>query len=305
MSVLVNEQTVALIQGITGKQGQIHSKRMLESGAKVAAGVAPGKGGQTVNGIPVYNTVAEAVQAHPEINATMILVPKQFVLSAAMDAVACGIALIVLITEFVPVKDALQIVTAAKEKGLQVIGPNTIGVISPGRSKVGVMPDYIYSRGHIAIISRSGTLTHETASNLTFRGYGQSTCVGVGGDPIIGATHAEVLELLADDDDTLMIVIIGEIGGVGEEMAAEKIKELKIKKPIAAFIAGASAPDGKKMGHAGAIVTGNMGTAKSKIEALSAAGVKVCPTLGKLVDYVAEVDRELGGKLKTVAPKVK
>lgn len=302
MSVLVNEDSRIVIQGITGKQGRYHAARLIEAGSVVCAGVSPGKGGELVEGIPVYNTVAEAKKAHPEINASLVLVPPKFVLSSGMESVEAGIPLLVIITEFTPTHDILKIVDAARENGVQVVGPNTIGVISPGKSKVGVMPSYIYKPGRIGVISRSGTLTHEMASNLSFRGFGQSTCIGIGGDQIIGMTHAEAMEHFANDPDTDMLVLIGEIGGSGEEMAAEYIKRTGFKKPVAAFIAGANAPAGTKMGHAGAIVSGNAGTAKSKIEALTSAGVFVGKTMGQIVEHVESVNEQLGGKLKTLEP---
>lgn len=304
MSILINEDTSMLIIGITGKQGRIHCKRTLESGAKLLAGVAPGKGGQEVEGVPVFETVAEARAKFPEIKAGMLLVPPKFVKDAAMNALHDGLELLVIITEFVPVLDALEIVNEAKALGARVIGPNTIGVISPGKSKLGIMPDYIYGKGHIGIISRSGTLTHETASNLTFKGFGLSTCVGIGGDSIIGSNHADILELFANDDDTDAIVMIGEIGGTSEEMAAAKIKELGLKKPVYAYIAGMYAPENKRMGHAGAIVSGGMGTVKSKVAALEDAGVTVCPTLGKIVEYIDEYNTRTGGRLKTLEPQI-
>lgn len=304
MSILINEDTSMLIIGITGKQGRIHCKRTLESGAKLLAGVAPGKGGQEVEGVPVFETVAEARAKFPEIKAGMLLVPPKFVKDAAMNALHDGLELLVIITEFVPVLDALEIVNEAKTLGARVIGPNTIGVISPGKSKLGIMPDYIYGKGHIGIISRSGTLTHETASNLTFKGFGLSTCVGIGGDSIIGSNHADILELFANDDDTDAIVMIGEIGGTSEEMAAAKIKELGLKKPVYAYIAGMYAPENKRMGHAGAIVSGGMGTVKSKVAALEDAGVTVCPTLGKIVEYIDEYNTRTGGRLKTLEPQI-
>lgn len=304
MSILINDNTSMLIIGITGKQGRIHCKRTLESGAKLLAGVAPGKGGQEVEGVPVFETVAEAREKFPEIKAGMLLVPPKFVKDAAMNALHDGLELLVIITEFVPVLDALEIVNEAKILGARVVGPNTIGVISPGKSKLGIMPDYIYGKGHIGIISRSGTLTHETASNLTFKGFGLSTCVGIGGDSIIGSNHADILELFANDDDTDAIVMIGEIGGTSEEMAAAKIKELGLKKPVYAYIAGMYAPENKRMGHAGAIVSGGMGTVKSKVAALEDAGVTVCPTLGKIVEYIDEYNTRTGGRLKTLEPQI-
>lgn len=304
MSILINQDTEMLIIGITGKQGRIHCKRTLESGTKLLAGVAPGKGGQEVDGVPVFNTVSEARHEFPGIESALLIVPKQFVHDAAIDALQNGIKLLVIVTEFVPVMDALHIVHEAGKLGARVVGPNTIGVISPGKSKVGIMPDYIYGKGHIGIISRSGTLTHETASNLTFKGFGLSTCVGIGGDSIIGMNHADVLELMAQDDETDAIVLIGEIGGTSEEMAAAKIKELGLKKPVYAYIAGMYAPENKKMGHAGAIVSGGMGTVKSKIESLESAGVTVCPTLGKIVEYIEDYNQRINGRLQTLEPQI-
>lgn len=304
MSILIDQDTSMLIIGITGKQGRIHCKHTLESGAKLLAGVAPGRGGQTVEGVPVFETVAEARATFPDIRAAMLLVPKQFVLEAALKALREGIGLLVIITEFVPVMDALMIVHEAKQLGAKVVGPNTIGVISPGNSKLGIMPDYIYGRGHIGIISRSGTLTHETASNLTFKGFGLSTCVGIGGDAIVGMNHADVIELFAEDDETDAIVIIGEIGGTSEEMAAAKIKEIGLKKPVCAYIAGMYAPENKRMGHAGAIVSGGMGTVKSKIAALEDAGVVICPTLGKIVEFISEYNARTGGRMQSLKPQI-
>ncbi|EOI55427.1 succinate--CoA ligase subunit alpha [Enterococcus gilvus] len=304
MSILINQETELLIIGITGKQGRIHAKRTIESGAKLRAGVAPGKNGEMVEGIPVFESVEDARKEFPQIRAAMLLTPPRFVKDAAIQALQSGIELLVIITEFVPVLDTLEIVTKAKKLGAKVVGPNTIGVIAPGKSKLGIMPADIYGKGRIGIISRSGTLTHETASNLTFKGYGLSTCVGIGGDSIVGMDHADVLELFANDDETDAIVLIGEIGGTSEEMAAAKIKELNIQKPICAYIAGMHAPENKKMGHAGAIVSGNMGTVKSKVEALEDAGVTVCPTLGKIVEFMEKTNSQTNGKLRSLEPKV-
>lgn len=304
MSILIDQNTPTMIIGITGKQGRIHCKRTLESGTKLLAGVSPGKGGRFVESIPVFNTVAEARTKFPEIESAMLIVPKQAVKTAALDALKSGIKLLTIITEFVPVLDTLEIVTFAKEHGAKVIGPNTIGIISPNKAKLGIMPDYIYGKGHIGIISRSGTLTHETASNLTFKGYGLSSCVGIGGDSIVGMNHSDVIDYFINDDDTDAIVIIGEIGGCSEELAAQKIIESGTKKPIFAYIAGMYAPANKKMGHAGAIVSGNMGTVKSKIETLSNAGVKVCPTLGKIVESIEDYNRKTNGRLQSLEPLI-
>lgn len=300
MSILVGEDTCVLIQGATGKSGRVHVARYLEAGYKVAAGVTPGKGGQKVCGVPVYDTVAEAKQAHPDINASLILTPPLTVKSAAMEAVNAGIDLVVISTEWVPVNDTLDIVTAAKKKRVRIVGPNTVGVISPGKGMCGIMPINLYGDGgHIGLVSRSGTLTHENASNLSFAGYGLSTCVGIGGDPVRGMNHREVLELFRNDEETKLVVMIGEIGGGSEEEAAEYIKETEFPKPVIAFIAGSQAPEGKNMGHAGAIVSGTVGSAKGKIAALESAGVRVAHTLGGIIELVKEEDEKLGRILKT------
>ena len=303
MSILIDKDTPILIIGITGKQGRIHTTRTIESGAKLVAGVAPGKAGEKVEDVPVYNTVREARLDFPEAESAM-LVPSKFVREAAINAIHDGIRLLVIITEFVPVKDSMEIMLEALKFGTRIVGPNTIGIISPGKSKLGIMPDYIYGKGHIGIASRSGTLTHETASNLTFKGYGLSTCIGIGGDPIIGSNHSDIIELFAQDDETDAIIIIGEIGGTSEEDAAEKIKELKLKKPVFAYIAGMNAPTGKKMGHAGAIVSGGKGTVKSKVVALESAGVIVCETLGRVVEEVEKYNNSTKGRLKSIDEKI-
>jgi len=294
MSILVDENTKVLIQGITGKQGRYHTKKMLDYNVKLLAGVSPGKEGEKVEGVPVYDSVKRALDSYKNINASMILVPPRFTLNAVIESIEAGIRLVVIITEHVPVHDTLKIVKLANEYETKIIGPNTIGVISPGKSMVGIMPGYIYSQGRIGIISRSGTLTHEISSNLTFRGYGQSTCIGIGGDPIIGINHKEALELFRSDAGTKVIILIGEIGGVGEELAAKYIKENGYPKPIYAYIAGRMAPEGKKMGHAGAIVSGNMGSAKSKIDALTEAGVKVANTLDEILVFIDELQDQEG-----------
>lgn len=302
MSILVGKNTHLIIQGITGNGGRVHTRRILDYGGDLVGGVTPGKGGQTVEGLPVYNTVAEAVAAHPEINASLILTPPAHLKDAGMEAVEAGIPIIVLLAEWTPVRDTLEIVRAAKKRGLTVIGPNTIGVISPGKGILGIMPGIIYGEGHIGVISRSGTLTHENSSNLTYAGYGQSTCVAIGGDPVIGLNHKEALELFRNDDDTKLIVMIGEIGGGGEELAAEYIKSTNYPKPIISFIAGAQAPAGKSMGHAGAIVSGSFGTAESKISRLKDAGVQIANTLGEVIELVAKEDEKLGNVLRTLKP---
>jgi len=294
MSILVDENTKVLMQGITGKQGRYHTKKMLDYNVKLLAGVSPGKEGEEVEGVPVYDSVKRALNSHKDINSSIILVPPKFTLNAATESIKAGIGLVVIITEHVPIQDSLKIVKLANKYGTKIVGPNTIGVISPGKSMVGVMPGYIYSQGKIGIISRSGTLTHEISSNLTFRGYGQSTCIGIGGDPIIGINHKEALELFRNDADTKAIILIGEIGGAGEELAAKYVKENGYPKPIYAYIAGKMAPEGKKMGHAGAIVNGNMGSAKSKIDALTEAGIKVANVLDEILVFIDELQAQKG-----------
>jgi len=302
MSILVDQNTNLLIQGITGKQGRIVAESIVGYNTNLVAGVSPGKGGQQVCGVPVYDTVAEAIAAHPEINTSMIIVPPKGVKSSAFESIEAKIPLITIVTEFVPVHDALRIVDSARDAGIKILGPNTIGVMSPEKAKVGGMPIQIYGKGHIGIISRSGTLTHECSSNLTFAGFGQSTCVGIGGDPVIGMNHKEVLELFREDEDTKLVILVGEIGGGSEELTAQYIKETNFPKPVIAYIAGSQAPEGKKMGHAGAIVSGSMGTARSKRQALRDAGVLVADTLGEVVEMVKAENEKQGGVLKTLTP---
>lgn len=285
MAILVNRDTRVIIQGITGKQGSYHAQRMLEYNVNVVAGITPGKGGQQVHGVSVYDTIAAAKKEH-RIDASMIMVPPAGVRDAAIEAIENKVPLIVIITEFVPVHDSLVIRNMARESDLILVGPNTIGVISPGKSKVGIMPGYIYSEGHVGIISRSGTLTHEVSSNLTYKGIGQSTCVCIGGDPVKGTDFVDALKLFREDDQTETVVMIGEIGGAGEELAARYVMENGYPKKIVAFIAGQTAPAGKKMGHAGAIVSEGFGTADSKINSLTEAGISVARTLDQLLQMV-------------------
>lgn len=285
LSVLVDGQTKVLIQGITGKQGTYHTRKMLEYKMEVVAGISPNKKGARVSNVPVYNTVAEAADEHG-IDASLVIVPPPYVLEAATQAIDSRIPLVVVITEHVPVHDVMKIRDLADSNNVRLVGPNTIGVISPGKGKVGIMPGYIYSRGNVGVISRSGTLTHEISSNLTFRGIGQSTCIGIGGDMVGGIGFVEALELFRNDIETEVIVLIGEIGGVGEEAAAKFIADTTYPKPVVAFIAGLTAPEGKKMGHAGAIVGKNYGSARSKIEALRSSGVQVADTLDEILQLV-------------------
>jgi len=283
VAILVDRDTRVIIQGATGKQGQYHTLKMLEYSARVVAGITPGKEGMKVHDIPIYDTVAQAKKEY-SIDASMIVVPPSGVLAAAFDAIENGIPLVVIITEFVPFHDTLKIRAFASRKGVRLVGPNTIGVISPGKSKVGIMPGFIYGEGHVGIISRSGTLTHEIASNLTYRGVGQSTCVCIGGDMVKGIDFVDCLKLFRDDPETEKIIMIGEIGGAGEELAASYIWEQGYPKKVIAFIAGATAPPEKKMGHAGAIISQGFGTAASKIRQLETAGVIVVKSLDTLVE---------------------
>jgi len=285
VSILITEETQVVVQGITCTQGRYHTERMLEYNVKVVGGVTPGKGGDRVLGLPVYDTVAEAKAQH-RIDASMIMVPAAGVLGASLEAMEQEIPLTVIVTEFVPIHDALTIRSLAVEKDACVVGPNTIGIISPERSKVGIMPGFIYSRGNIGIVSRSGTLTHEIASNLTYRGMGQSTCIGIGGDAVKKTDFIDVLKLFRDDDETEKVVLIGEIGGTGEETAAQYLKESNYPKEVVAYIAGLTAPREKRMGHAGAIISQGFGTPESKVKSLTEAGVKVAKTLDEVLEYL-------------------
>ncbi len=286
MAILIDENTRVLVQGITGRQGQYHTQKMLEYGVKVTAGVSPGKGGQKIHDVPVYDTVEQACNSH-EIDASMVLIPPGGVLSAVTETLDSDIGLIVLITEFVPFHDTLKIKAMASQKNRIVIGPNTPGIISPGKSKVGIMPGFIYSEGNIGLISRSGTLTHEIASNLTYKGIGQSTCIGIGGDMARKTDFVESLKLFRDDDETRKVILIGEIGGSEEEKAAAYLKESRYPKEVLAFVAGISAPPEKRMGHAGAIVSKGMGTGKSKLAAFENAGVQVVKSMDELLRLAA------------------
>ena len=272
MPIIVNKNTKAIVQGITGKQGSFHTKLMLEYGTKIVAGVTPGKGRTRIHNVPVYDTVEEALEKH-EANASIIFVPAPFAADAILEALENGIKTIVTITEHIPIKDAISVMSYAKQQGATIIGPNTPGIISPEECKLGIMPAHIFRKGNVGIISRSGTLTYEIAASLTRNGLGQSTCLGLGGDPITGLNFVDVLKMFREDPQTEAVVLIGEIGGNLEELAAEYITKENYPKPVAAFIAGRTAPPGKRMGHAGAIIMGKAGTAESKIEALKNAGV--------------------------------
>ena len=287
MSILVDKDTRLIVQGITGRDGSFHTKQMLAYGTQVVGGVTPGKGGQTTeDGLPVFNSVQEAVDA-TSANATVIYVPAQFAAAAVTEAAAAKVPLIVCITEGIPVLDMVEVYHAVQGAGCRLIGPNCPGVISPDKAKVGIMPGQIHKPGRVGVISRSGTLTYEIVNSLTERGIGQSTCIGVGGDPIVGSGFRDLLPLFEEDDETDAVVLIGEIGGDEEERTAEYIGE-HLSKPVFAYVVGQTAPEGKRMGHAGAIVSGGAGTAASKIKAFSAVGVPVARTIDELADAVAE-----------------
>ncbi len=281
--ILINRETKVLVQGITGREGQFHTQQMLDYGTQVVAGVTPGKGGSEVFGLPVYDTVKEAVQNH-QIDASIIFVPAAGAADAALEAAHAGIPLIVLITEGIPVLDMVRAVAEIKALGRsRLIGGNCPGVISAGESKIGIMPGHVFKRGRVGIISRSGTLTYEAAAALSAAGLGTTTTVGIGGDPIIGTTFKDLLPLFNEDPETEAVVLIGEIGGSDEEEAAAWVKA-HMKKPVIGFIGGRSAPKGKRMGHAGAIIMGNVGTPESKIRAFQEAGIPVADTIDEIVD---------------------
>ena len=289
MSILVNSDTRIVVQGITGREGTFHTKQCVEYGSKVVAGVTPGKGGQDVNGIPVYNTVATAVEKEGA-NAALIFVPPAFCGDAIMEAAEAGVELVVCITEGIPTVDMVKVKDAIKYKSVRLVGPNCPGVITPGQCKMGIMPGFIHKPGDVGVISRSGTLTYEAVAQLTELGIGQSTCIGIGGDLVIGTTFIDLLRLFNGDPDTSAVVMIGEIGGSAEEEAAAFIRD-EMNKPVVSFIAGQTAPAGKRMGHAGAIIAGGKGTAAEKIAALEDAGVTVSHSPA---DIGAEIAKVLG-----------
>jgi succinyl-CoA synthetase alpha subunit len=281
MSVLVDKNTRLLVQGITGKSGAFHAKNCLEYGTNIVAGVTPARGGELWEGkVPVFDTVHEAVR-ETGCNATMIFVPPPFAADSIIEAVDAGVKLVVCITEGIPVLDMMRVRVAMQGRDSILIGPNCPGIITPGQCKIGIMPGYIHKPGSIGVVSRSGTLTYEAVWQLSNLGFGQSTCIGIGGDPIHGMTHRQAIELFNADPHTEAIVMIGEIGGSEEEEAAAYIKE-HVRKPVVGFIAGATAPPGRRMGHAGAIISGGKGTAAQKIAALEAAGISVCKTMADI-----------------------
>jgi len=288
LSILVDENTTLVVQGITGRDGAFHAAQMIEYGTKVVGGVTPGKGGMTTDsGVPVFNTMAEAVE-ETGANTSVVYVPAPFAADAVFEACDAGVDLVVCITEGIPVKDMIKVLPYAERRGTRVVGPNSPGVISPGAAKVGIMPGSIHKKGNVGVVSRSGTLTYEIVYHLSENGFGQSTCIGIGGDPVVGTNLLDTMALFAEDEQTDIVVLIGEIGGNDEEKAAEIIKSGYPKK-VAGFIAGRTAPPGKRMGHAGAIVTGGSGTAADKIKALNSAGVQVADTPAQIVDIVKDL----------------
>ncbi|HEV8292546.1 MAG TPA: succinate--CoA ligase subunit alpha [Tepidisphaeraceae bacterium] len=294
MSILVNAQTRLLVQGITGREGTFHTEQAIAYGTQVVAGVVPGQGGNTHLGVPVFNTVEHAVRA-TDANTSVIYVPARFATDAILEAIDAGLSLIACITEGIPVTDMLIVKQYLQNKPTRLIGPNCPGVISPGTCKIGIMPGHIHKPGHVGVISRSGTLTYELVWQLTQLGIGQSTCVGIGGDPIIGMQFIDCLQLFQDDPDTHVIAMIGEIGGNAEERAAAYIKA-HIQKPVVGYIAGQTAPPGRRMGHAGAIISGGQGTAAGKMAAMEAAGIRVCRSPADIGYEVAATVQILAAK---------
>ncbi len=287
MSVLIDENTKVFVQAITGSEGSFHTRQMLEYGTKVVGGATPGKGGQEFEGIPVFNTVAEGVEA-TGASASIIFVPAPFAADAIMEAADVGIELVICISENIPVRDMVKAYHYVQVRSTRLIGPNCPGVISPGKCKIGIMPDFIHQPGRVGIISRSGTLTYEAVGQLTEQGLGQSTAIGIGGDPIIGTRFVDALALFKDDPETDAVVMIGEIGGTAEEEAAAYIKEC-YDKPVIGFIAGRTAPPGRRMGHAGAIISGGKGTAEDKMAAMREAGIHICESPAEIGETVEKV----------------
>lgn len=307
MSILVNNKTRLVVQGITGGEGSFHSQQMIEYGTKVVAGVTPGKGGTNFEGIPVYNTVTDAVKEQ-KANTSVIFVPPAFAADAILEAANSGIKVIICITEGIPAKDMIKVYNAIKNNHVVLVGPNCPGVISPGQAKVGIMPGFIHKKGKIGVVSRSGTLTYEAVKQLTDVNLGQSTCVGIGGDPVIGSRFVDIIKMFNEDTQTDGIVMIGEIGGTAEEEAATFIKK-NVSKPVVGFIAGRTAPPGRRMGHAGAIISGGKGTAAEKIDALRKAGIKVAESPAEIgstmLKAIESAAKKTSQKMKPVKAKIK
>ena len=285
MPILVGRKTRAIVWGITGSQGTFHTQLMLEYGTKIVGGVTPGRGGQQVHGVLVFDTAREALESS-KADAAIVFVPAPFAKDATLEAISANLNPVIVITEGIPVQDEIQMMEIAKRNGTTIIGPNTPGIITPAQCKLGIMPGHIFKPGKVGLVSRSGTLTYEIAASLSNAGLGQTTCLGVGGDPVVGLSFVDVLKMFKKDTATKAIAMIGEIGGNAEETAAEYVKKTKYPKPIVAYIAGRAAPPGKRMGHAGAIITGKAGTAETKIQSLRDAGVKVAMKPGDIAKLI-------------------
>ena len=293
MSIILDKDTKVIVQGITGKTAMFHTKQMLEYGTKIVAGVTPGKAGQVVEGVPVFNTVQDAVEA-TGATASVVFVPPRFAADSIMEGVEAGLDLVVCITEHVPVQDMIKVRAYMEGKKTRLIGPNCPGILTVGEAKLGIIPGYIYKKGHVGVISRSGTLTYEASFQLSQAGLGQTTAVGIGGDPVKGTDFIDALKLFKDDDDTLALIMIGESGGTAEEDAAKWIAENMPNKPVVGFIAGVQAPPGKRMGHAGAIIAGGKGTAADKIKALNAVGIPVAENVAQIGETMVKLLKEKG-----------